>query len=83
MQARLVEQGEREKTVSETRLAEESALQAAKDADLAILNRVYSPEVEAERKRREDFYLGLGVPSEDARRLVARILAAYSDGTSV
>ena len=49
-----------------------------KEEEKAMLNRVYSPEIEAERKKRESFYLGLGVPVEDARRLVARILAAYA-----
>ena len=83
VEARLVEQAEREKSAEEVRKEAEAALKAAKEADLEILNRVYSPEIEAERRRREEFYLGLGVPSEDARRLVARILAAYSDGLVV
>ena len=43
-----------------------------------MLSRTYSPEIEHERKQREAFYLSLGVPSEDAQRLVARILAAYA-----
>ena len=43
-----------------------------------MLSRTYSPEIEHERKQREAFYLRLGVPVEDAQRLVARILAAYA-----
>jgi len=78
LDARLVKQAEEEKSAEDKRREEEAALRAAKEADLAILNRVYSPEIEAERQRRLDFYLGLGVPKEDAQRLVARILAAYS-----
>ena len=57
----------------------ESIPNAADDAELEarILTAKYAPEVEAKRAERESFYLGLGVPPEDARRLVARILAAY------
>ena len=57
----------------------ESIPKAADDAELEarILTAKYAPEVEAKRAERESFYLGLGVPPEDARRLVARILAAY------
>ncbi len=43
-----------------------------------MLSRRYSTEIEHERKQREAFYLSLGVPIEDAQRLVARILAAYA-----
>ena len=57
----------------------ESTPKAADEAELEarILTAKYAPEVEAKRAERESFYLGLGVPPEDARRLVARILAAY------
>jgi len=43
-----------------------------------IMSAVYGPEIEEERKERESFYRDLGVPDADARRLVARILAAYA-----
>jgi Tfp pilus assembly protein PilX len=56
----------------------EAAEAAARDEEARILNAVYSPALEAERKERESFYMDLGVPPADARRLVARILAAYA-----
>jgi hypothetical protein len=39
----------------------------------------YSSEIEAERKERVAFYVGLGVPEDEANRMVARILAAYAE----
>ena len=38
----------------------------------------YSPEIEAERQERVAFYVGLGVPEDEANRMVARIVAAYA-----
>merc|ERR1712216_20575 len=56
----------------------EDGVEAAKKREAKILAATYSPEVEADRKRREQFYLGLGVNGQDAKRLVARILDAYA-----
>lgn len=56
---------------------DEEAAKSTMEAEHRIMTAVYSPEIEAERKEREAFYLNLGVPLHDAKRLVSRILAAY------
>jgi len=55
-----------------------AAALAAKKAELEpAYSAKYSPEIEAQRQERLEFYLGLGVPEDEARRLVSRIVAAY------
>jgi len=61
------------------RLNEEAEKKAAKAEEEVVYTAKYLPEIEAERKERVAFYVGLGVPEDEANRMVARILAAYAE----
>ena len=71
---------ERERLMQEAVKAEE--LKATMHANSKHLEDLYeakySPEIEAERQERVAFYVGLGVPEDEANRMVARIVAAYA-----
>ena len=43
-----------------------------------IYTAVYSPEIEAKRQEREAFYKSLGVPDDEAKKIVSRMVAAYA-----
>ena len=69
----------REAAIGESNTSEEAAVvKTDAEAEHRMLTAVYSPAIEKERLEREAFYLELGVPLADAKRLVARILAAYA-----
>ncbi len=79
MDVQVVKQSEQEASAAKLReVVEEEAAAAAREAE-AIYSARYSPELEAQRQDRLEFYLKLGVERPEAERMVARIVAAYAE----
>jgi hypothetical protein len=79
MDAQFFKQSEQEASAAKQREEEEEeAAAAAREAE-AIYSAKFSPELEAQRQDRLEFYLKLGVERPEAERMVARIVAAYAE----